>query len=130
MVKGLRVVMYIYAAILLLSGLAFIFIPDQMASMYDVTAASGFAKFVLLMVGAIYLAAGVWIMVAAREPLRDINWVKFVITKGTLSIIVGIYAIIVGYVNLNPLLTIIILDAILMILLLAFYPWRAAHSSD
>ena len=130
MVKGLKVVMYIYGAILVLVGLGLIFIPDQMAAMWGVSGISDFARFTGGAMGAVYLAAGIWVLAAGRDPLRHINWVKFVITKGTLSIVVSIYAIIVGYIESGPSLPILIVDAVLIILLLVFYPWRAARVSE
>jgi hypothetical protein len=130
MVKGLKVMLYIYGVILVLLGLGLIFMPDQMAAMWGASGISDFTRFTGGALGAIYLAAGIWLIVAARDPLRYINWVKFAITKGALSIVVGIYAIIVGYIELGPSLPIIIIDAVLIALFLAFYPWRAARLSE
>ena len=130
MVKALKVLLYIYGIILVLSGLALIFMPDQMAASWGVSGITNFAKFCGAGLGAIYLAAGIWVLVATRDPLRHINWVKFVITKGALSIVVGVYAIIVGYIELQPSLWILIVDAVLIILFLVFYPWRTALVSE
>ena len=130
MVKALRVLLYIYGVVLVLGGLGLIFMPDQMAAIWGASGISGFTKFAAVMLGAAYLAAGIWIFIAARDPLRHINWVKFAITKGALSIVVGIYAIIVGYVELQPCLPFLIFDAIMVILFLVFYPWRAASISE
>ena len=102
MVKALRVLMYIYGAILILVGLSLLFLPEQMAAMYGTSNISSFAKFTAAGLGSIYLAAGVWIAAAGRDPLRDIRWVKSVITKGALSIVAGAYTIVMGYVKFNP----------------------------
>jgi hypothetical protein len=128
MAKGLKVVMIIYGVILVLVGLLLIFLPDQAADMWGVSDITDFAKFTGLGLGAVYLAAGVWVVVAGRDPLQHINWVKFVITKGALSIVASVYAIIMDYIPASPFMWMLVVDAVLIALLLVFYPWRAARS--
>ena len=130
MVKTLKVLLIIYGVMLILLGLGDIFMPEQAAVMFDVADISDFAKFVGAALGAIYIAAGVWLLFASVDPLRNINMVRFVITKAILSIAVIIYANTVGLIDLTIFgYSMLIVDAILAILFLIAYPWRKANSS-
>jgi hypothetical protein len=131
MVKTLKVLLIIYGVILILAGLGDIFVPEQTAIMFGVTDVSDFAKFGGLGLGAIYVAAGVWLLFASTDPLRNINWVRFVITKAVLSIAVVVYANTMGWIDLGMAgLSMLIADAIMVVLFLVAYPWRKATSSQ
>ena len=80
--------------------------------------------------GAVFIAAGVWVIVAARDLLRHINWVRFEITKSILVPIVTVYSIIQGYVHFSQVGMILILFAVFAVALLAFYPWGKVTSSQ
>jgi hypothetical protein len=131
MVKTLRVLMIIYAVVLILAGLMSIFLPDQGAEMFGVTSVSDFAKFAWAALGTIYVAAGVWLLFAATDPLRNINWVRFIITKAALFIATMVYAEIVDWIDLSLAgWSLLIADAILFILFLIAYPWRASQRAE
>ena len=131
MVKTLKVLLIIYGVILILGGMGTIFIPEQTAVMFGVTNISDFAKFSGVVLGAIYIAAGVWLLFATTDPLRNINWVKFVITKALLSIAVMVYANILGWIDLRIAgMSILIFDAIMVVLFLVAYPWPKPVSSQ
>jgi hypothetical protein len=128
MVKALKVVLIIYGVILILAGLADIIIPDQVAEGYGIGEIPGYAKWMAAGMGAIFIAAGVWVIAAGRDPLRHIYWVKFVITKSILAVVVTVYSIAQGYVDFSQVGGLIILDAVFAVAFLALYPWRAARS--
>jgi hypothetical protein len=131
MVKTLRVLLIIYAVVLIFSGLMSIFLPDQGEEMFGVANVSDFAKFGWAALGTIYIAAAVWLLFAAADPLRHINWVRFVITKAALFIATVVYAEIVGWIDLSLAgWSLLIADAILFILFLIAYPWRASQRAE
>jgi hypothetical protein len=131
MVKTLKVLLIIYGVILILGGLGQIFAPEQMVVMFGVTGVSAFAKFCGAELGAIYVAAGVWLLFAATDPLRNINLVRFVITKAVLSIAVLVYANVVGWIDLSMAgMSMLAADAIMVVLFLVAYPWRRTVSSQ
>ena len=130
MVKALKVVMIVYGLIILLIGLANIVIPDQVAKMYGIEEIPAYVKWLAAVMGAVFIAAGVWVIAAGRDPLRHIYWVKFVITKSVLSVVVTVYSILVGYVDFSQVGGVIILDGIFAVAFLALYPWRAAQSGE
>jgi hypothetical protein len=126
--KALKVVMIVYGVILVLGGLAGVTIPDQMAKLAGVEEIGDYVKSVILTLGAIRLAAGVWVIVAARDPLRHINWVKFGITELLLLVVVNVYSLLRDYIEFSPGGAVfLVLAFILAVALLVFYPWRAAR---
>ena len=90
--------MIVYGVLLILVGLGVLILPDKMAELWRLGEIAGYSKFFLAVAGAIYIAAGVWVAAAGRDPLRHICWVKFAITKCILTVVVNLYAIAQGYV--------------------------------
>ena len=130
MVKALKVVMIVYGALMILMGLLDITMHDLVAKMYGFGEVASYAKWMGEVIGAIFIAIGVWVIVAGRDPLRHINWVKFVITVSLLAVVVSVHSILVGYVDFSQIKVSIIFDGIFAVAFLALYPWRAARSGE
>ena len=88
------------------------------------------AMYSMAMVGISFIAAGVFLIVAGRDPLRHINWVKLAIWWAILAVVAGLYSIVQGYVNFSQVGVTIILDAVFAVAFLVFYPWRQARSAE
>jgi hypothetical protein len=130
MIKALKVALIVVGAIHILFGLSFIFIPEQWATLAGAGETTAYVRWLFALLGASFIAGGVYVIVAGRDPLQHINWVKYVILKNALVIIGGAYLIIRGYVDFSQIGAVIILDAVIAAVLLAFYPWRAASSIE
>ena len=130
MMRALKVTMIIWGAIAILAGLSYNIIPVQMAERAGSGQIADYVRWFMAFSGAIFIAAGSWVIVAARDPLRHINWVKFEITKSLLVPAVTVYSIIQGYVHFSQVGPILILFAVFAVAFLALYPWRAARSSE
>jgi len=132
MIQGLRVVLILFGALSILSGLAHIIMPDQLSSMMgfgEIPDVCSPAKYTMAMVGICFIAPGVWLIVAGRDPLRHITWVKFAILWSLLAVVAGLYSIIQGAVNFSQVGMVIILDTVFAVAFLALYPYRAVRSS-
>ena len=130
MVKSLKVVMIVVGTIGILAGLSNIVIPDQAAKLYGFGQIADYVRWISALGGASFVAAGSWVIVASRDPIRHINWVKFEITKCLLFVAVTAYSIIRGYVDFSQVGMLLILFAVFAVAFLAFYPWRAARLSE
>ena len=124
MIRALKVVMIVYGAITILMGLLDITMHDLVAQMYGFDEVASYAKWMGWMICAIFIAIGVWVIVAGRGPLQHINWVKFVITMSILAVVVSVHSILVGYVGFSQIGGAII-DGIFAVAFLALYSWRA-----
>ena len=130
MIRGLRVVLIVWGAIHILLGLALIVTPYQAASMMGFGEIADFGVYVAPLWGAALIAASVWLIVAGRDPLRHISWVKFVILLSILGLVVQLYSVMQGTVDFSQAGVGIIEDAVFAVAFLALYPYRAARGGE
>ena len=128
MIQGLKIALITLGVIVILLGLAFIVIPELLASTFGFGEIPNYAPYVMAMLGISFIAPGVWLIVAGRDPLRHIAWVKFAILWSLLGVVAGVYSIIQGAVNFSQAGPGIILDGVFAVAFLALYPYRAARS--
>lgn len=126
----LKVLLWAYGIILVVLGLLGIFFPDWMSeSLFGVDNITGFVKSIMGMLGAVYIAAGIWLAMAGRNPLQDISWVKFVILKIFLSVVVVVYAFIRSFIEPSAVsITFLVIDFIWGLAFLVAYPWRMSRT--
>ncbi len=127
MVKALKVAMIVYGVIGILCGLAFILIPRQMGDMLGYEAGPEYVPYLLGLLGAGFIATSFFIIVAARDPLSQIAWVKLAILMSSLSAIIGLYSIMRGFVDFGQAGMGTIIDAVFTVVFLALYPWCEAR---
>ena len=130
MIRALKVVMIVIGVILILIGLSNIFMPDQIGKMHGFTESIGPLRWLAAVLGAIFIAIGVWAIAASRDPLRNIYMVKLLITANVLLLVVNLYSTFQGYLDFSAALPHIILDVVFAVALLVLYPWRAARISE
>jgi hypothetical protein len=125
MLMALRVIMIIFGMVGILAGLGDIFLPAQAAKMYGFGEIADYVRWIMALGGASFLAAGIWVIVVSRDPIKHIYWVKFLITKSLFFTAVTAYTIILGYVKFSQVGMLLILFALFSVLFLVFYPWPA-----
>ncbi len=129
MAKALKVVMIIYGVLSILFGLAFIIIPDQMTDWFNVPEITGFNIYILTLLAAQFIVSGVFLIMASRDPVRYILWVKWAIAHAAIDAMVAAYALIRSYGDFSQIGFALILHAVFAILLLTCYPWNAKQST-
>ena len=120
----LKVVLIVYGVVLLLMGLGGIILPEQVSGMFGVEEINDNILYMTMAVSVFSLVSGIWIIVAARDMLRNIIWVKFAITLAGLSAVLLAYSSLRGYIDFIQVLPAIILWIIFIVLFLVFYPWK------
>lgn len=128
MLKALKVTMIVWGILGILFGLAFIFIPQQLGDMYGFEHGAVSTLYLLGLLGIAWIAASVFLIAAARDPLRHIYWVKFAILGCLLSLAIAIYSLARGFVNFSQARIDIIMYAVFAAAFLVFYPWRKTSS--
>ena len=128
MIKPLKVTMIVYAVIGILFGLAYIFVPRQLAAMFGHGELPTLAGALTAALGVSFVSACIFLIIAARDPIKHILWVKYAIVFAILSLAAELYSVIMGYLTLGQAGTAIIIHAVIAAALLAFYPWRAERS--
>ena len=127
--KALKVVLIVYAVIGILLGLAFIIIPDQMSDWFNVAVFADFPKYILALLGAQFIVGSVFLIMATRDLVRNILWVKYAIAHAIVDALVAAYALIQDYGDFTSVGAALIIHAVFAVLLLVFYPWKASQSS-
>ena len=130
MIRGLKVALILYGAIGILLGLAFIFVPRELGEMFGYAAEGPeYILSFLASLGVCIIAPSVFLIAAARDPLRHISWVKFAILWAILAAVIDLYSVIQGYIDFGQAAMGIILNAVFAVAFLALYPYRLARSA-
>ena len=129
MIKTLKVVLIAYGAIHIVLGLSLIFAPQQTAGLMGFAGLDNPALYIAALCGLTFIAASVWIIAAARDPVQNIAWVKFAILWAVLGAIVQLYLLSQGVVNFSQAGLGIIQDIVFAAALLASYPYRAIRAA-
>ena len=127
MIRPLKVTMIVWGILGILFGLAFIFIPRQLGDMFGFEHGPASTLYLLGLLGTGMIAPSVFLIAAARDPLRHIYWVKFAILGCLLSLAIALYSLVQGFVNFSQVGMDIIMFAVFAAAFLIFYPWRAAR---
>jgi|WetSurMetagenome_2_1015567.scaffolds.fasta_scaffold25869_3 hypothetical protein len=127
MIKGLKVVMIIWAVVAIFMGLVYIFFPNQLNEIggYE---GSDLATYVLALLGICYIPAGAFVIVAARDPLKYIKWLQYAIAVAILTVVVIASSIERGLVTFSQEGIPLIFNAVFAAAFLFLYPWRAKLS--
>ena len=129
MIKALKIVMIIYGALFILMGLVEFIAPDISYSLQGFQNPPIYIHMYQGVSAVCFIVAGIWIIVAGRDPHRNINLVRFAITLSALLLANDIFMAVRGYFNVIALSPLMAIDVIFGILLLVFYPWHQARSS-
>ncbi len=130
MIRALKVTMIVWSAIVIFMGLVYTFFPDQLLDMGSYEKGSGLVIYLLALLGICYIAAGAFVIVAARDPLRHIMWVQFAITVAILIVVVTAVSIMRGLVTFSQEGMPLIFNAIFAALFLGLYPYKAAKKGS
>jgi len=125
MIRALKVALIVFGVIEILLGLSLVIMPNQAASMAGVSEVSGYLTYFMAQLGTCIIALSVFLIIAARDPLRHINWVKFAIVICILGAAAGLYAVVQGAVAFSQAGMQIIMDFVFAVVFLALYPYRA-----
>lgn len=127
MIKALKLTMALYAASGILLGLAFIVIPRQLGAILGYDSGPTFIAALTAMLGASFISACIFLLIAARDPIKHILWVKYAILFAILSLFAPLYSVLLGSITIVQALAPIITHAVFAIALLAFYPWHTVQ---
>jgi hypothetical protein len=130
MARALKILLYVYGVVFVIDGLFFLFFQNQTAGFLKMDSFSDNTAFFVMQLGAAYLAIGVWLIIAGRNPLKHLHWIKFIFTLLPIGILAIIYAYIKGYIGLGVLGPMTALDVVIVICLAIFYPRKAVKNKD
>ena len=127
--KALKVVLIIYAVIGILFGLAMIIIPEQLRDWFNMEQGPDIMQYFITLLATQFIVVSVFFIVAARDPIRHILWVKLAIAHGLIDAAATLYVIIRSYADFSQVGVGLIIHVVFAILLLICYPWKAKQSA-
>jgi hypothetical protein len=129
MTKALKVTMIIYASTGILFGMAFIFVPRQLGAMLGHESGPAYVAALTAELGVSFISACIFLIIATRDPIKHILWVKYSILFAILMLASSLYSFVMGNLTLNQA-GIGIIHAVFAGALLAFYPWHGLRTNE
>lgn len=123
MLKALKIVLIVWSIIHIILGLAFIFVPDQASSVMGFGKLDSSSIYLGGLCGIMFLAAAIWLIIAARDITSNIIWVNFAVLWASLGVAVQLYLVISGVLGFGQAAYGLIQDFTFMVLFLVFYPY-------
>ena len=122
MLRGLKITMVVFGAILGIEGVLDIALPVQRAAGMGLGECASLAQLPMTVLGATWLVAGAWTIAGARDPLRHLNWVKFALTFPLVLLLALTGAALRGGVAFRQVAVDIVVDALFVVLFIVFFP--------
>jgi len=120
--RNIRATLLLCGAIYIAEGIILLVTPQTVSDIYGFETLTESMSYLMAIIGSAFISAGVWFIMAVLDPLRNINTVRFAILWSSLLIIGPLYAMSQGYVDINQVWFEMVVNAIFVIALLAFYP--------
>jgi hypothetical protein len=97
---GIRNVLILDAAILLVVGGALIFMPRKAAEFFHFTDLPGSMNYLLALWGCVLVTLGAAYAIASTNPLRHRLWIQIGIARGVIETLLGIFYLATGAASL------------------------------
>ena len=128
MLKALKVTMIVLGVVEILFGLGFTFFMNAMGKTLGFDPGPNSQLYIGALLGLTLITVSAFLIAAAQDPLRHINWVRFAIWWCIAGVVAGLYAVTKNYVDFSQAGMGIIWDSVVAVALLIFYPWRKVNS--
>lgn len=122
MLRGLKITMVVFGTILGIEGVLDIALPAQRAQGMGLDQCASQAQMPLAILGATWVVAGLWIIIGARDPVRNLHAVKLALSLPLALLLALVVLAVRGDVSLQDVAIDIGFDALFFVLFLVFYP--------
>ncbi len=122
--RNLKVALVISGAIHIAQGIILIVAPDRISDLMEFGQLADYVPYIFASLGATFIAAAFWFILAALDPIKHINGVRFAILWSALLLVTELYSLTQSYVDFSQVWTGIVLNAIFIVAFLFFYPYR------
>jgi hypothetical protein len=126
--KKLSVLLSVCGVLQIVLGLASLLVPTLFFVQMGLAAPPSDNRYMIGMLAARFLAYGVALIVAARQPARHALWIGAMAAIQAMDLAVGLWYTAVGVLSLSVSAFPMFNAAILLMLLVWWGPWRAGSS--
>lgn len=129
---NLKIALLLYGAINIAEGIMLVVAPARMAWLYGFNSSASDVvsdpiPYLMVIMGAAFISAGVWFAMTFLDPVRNINSVRFSILWAALMFIVPLYALSKGYIEVGQIWLGVLLNGIFAAAFLIYYPRGASN---
>ena len=118
---NLKIALIIYGAIHIVWGSMMLFAPDRMTEFSGFEIAAS-AEYFLALLGAAFVAAGVWFIMIALDIVQNSGGIRFAIIWSAIMFITPLFALWVDYIDFGHIWFIVVINAVFCGAFLLFYP--------
>jgi hypothetical protein len=126
--NNLKVALILYGAINIVEGALMWFVPGWLVrTMFNVSYIASqyhFTGYIFVLLGAASIAAGLLMVFAGMQPLKNINAVRFTILWSALILVGQAYSLMKEYITWGDITMPVLLNIVFLLALVVFYPWR------
>ncbi len=130
MIRALKIVLATYGIGLTVVGLSYLLLPEQMSDLQGAEVLSAYLVGTKMVLGTSLLAVGTFVMIAARDPIRQILWARFAIVFALLFVGVSVYLGLFVKAEFREVLDGILIHGTFAAFLLMLYPRRAMRGGE
>jgi hypothetical protein len=131
---NLKIALILYGAINIVEGALMWLVPGWLVkTLFNVSYVASqyhYSGYIFVVLGAASIAAGLLMVVAAMQPLKNINAVRFTILWGALILVGQWYSLIKEYITWGDIAMPVLLNLVFLLALVVFYPWRPQPKVD
>jgi len=118
---NLKIALIIYGAIHIVWGIMMLFTPDRMTEFSGFEIANS-AEYFLVLLGAAFIAAGVWFIMTALDIVNNVGGIRFAVLWSAIMLIAPLFSLWLDYIDFGHIWFIVVINAVFCGSFLIFYP--------
>lgn len=130
MLRALRLLLIVDAAVLFLLGFLLILAPQQVARVFQFLDLPGGVHYLIGLWGCVLVTMAVGYLAAAQNPIRHVIWVQIGIARGALECVLSLIYLARGVVTFSQAGFGIIVAALIAIAYAVLYPREEPLAAD
>ena len=116
---NLKIALIIYGAIHIVWGFMMLFAPDTMTEFSGLVTS---AEYFLVLLGAAFVAVGVWFIMTALDIVNNVGGIKFAVLWSAIMLVAPLFSLWMEYIDFGHIWFIVVINAVFCGSFLVFYP--------
>ena len=116
---NLKIALIIYGAIHIVWGFMMLFAPDTMTEFSGLVTS---AEYFLVLLGAAFVAVGVWFIMTALDIVNNVGGIKFAVLWSAIMLVAPLFSLWLEYIDFGHIWFIVVINAVFCGVFLVFYP--------
>ncbi len=122
MLRALKVTLIVFAIVSFILGGMMLIFPDQTGALFNFPEFPKEVRYLVGLLGGLFVAFGVGYVLAARDPARHRTWVQVALVALALHLVTAIYYLLRGTISWDIATVPVIIDIVFFIAFVVLYP--------